>query len=298
MREKKTEMLHLRLSRSHLMKGCNKKPNESAGKAKTAFCTFTCEGQLSEWYIDSGASNRMTPCANLLSEMGPTNVNQIISASNTKTHVKSAGKALLKLNENEIEVTDVLYVPALAANLLSVCRAVNKGNSVLFDGNGCTIKNAVDTALTWHRRLSHMNYQSLMKICNGAVDGVKFSDGEAEIRNCEICAEDKQNRQFNASKSRSTDILQLIHSDTMGPMETISIGHATYILTFIDDFSKKVFVNFLKAKSEVLITFIDFKVFVENQMDKKIKIFRTGMAKNIARWNSTSFLGKAESSIN
>ena len=44
--------------------------------------------------------------------------------------------------------------------------------------------------------------------------------------------------------------LQLIHSDMCGPLEFLSIYHVVYFLTFIDDFSRKSWVYFLKNKSE------------------------------------------------
>lgn len=48
-----------------------------------------------------------------------------------------------------------------------------------------------------------------------------------------------------------------------------------HFLTFVDDFSRKTFVYFLKKKSQVKETFIEFKTLIENQTGKKIKILRT-----------------------
>lgn len=58
-------------------------------------------------------------------------------------------------------------------------------------------------------------------------------------------------------------------------MENVSIGKARYFLTFIDDYSRKIFVYFLESKSQVLAKFIDFKAWVETQTERKIKVFRT-----------------------
>lgn len=78
-----------------------------------------------------------------------------------------------------------------------------------------------------------------------------------------------------ASHSRRVKHLHQEYYDLIDPMETRSIGQAKYILTFVDDFSKKVFVYFLRVKSDVLVTFIEFKVYIENQTEKEINIFRT-----------------------
>ena len=45
-------------------------------------------------------------------------------------------------------------------------------------------------------------------------------------------------------------------------------------MSFIDDFSRMTWVYFLK-KSEVFEKFLEFKVLVENQTDKRIKVLRT-----------------------
>eukprot|EP00253_Pinus_taeda_P014813 PITA_14813 len=51
-------------------------------------------------------------------------------------------------------------------------------------------------------------------------------------------------------------------------------GHLYYI-TFIDDFSRKTWIYYLKHKDEAFKMFKDFKALVENQTRKKIKIFRS-----------------------
>lgn len=293
--------------KGHVSRKC-KKPKKQDGEsnesAKTAFVASAHGGQECEWYIDSGASSHMTPHGNLLTKLRSTEVKQIKSANNAKLDVKAAGSINMKMKQNAIEVQNVLYVPELAANLLSVSNLVRKGNTIVFDENGCTIRNMNKeivanckaengvykfktsgmcmlarqkcSAITWHRRLGHLNVQSMKKMRDGAVDGIDFDDDDAAIQQCETCAKGKQTRSvFKASKTSTSRALELIHSDLMGPMETKSIGQAKYILTFVDDFTKKVFVYFLRSKSDVLAMFIEFKVYVENQTEKKIKIFRT-----------------------
>ncbi|GBP48459.1 Retrovirus-related Pol polyprotein from transposon TNT 1-94 [Eumeta japonica] len=58
-------------------------------------------------------------------------------------------------------------------------------------------------------------------------------------------------------------------------METQSLGGAKYFLTFLDDYSKKVFVYILNNKTEVLSKFKEFKTEVENQSECKLKCIRT-----------------------
>lgn len=58
-------------------------------------------------------------------------------------------------------------------------------------------------------------------------------------------------------------------------MENESIGRAKYLITFVDDFSRKVFVYFTREKSNVFTIFKDFRAMIENQTDRKIKILRS-----------------------
>lgn len=58
-------------------------------------------------------------------------------------------------------------------------------------------------------------------------------------------------------------------------MSRESIGGARYFITFVDDYSRKMFVYFLKHKSEAPEVFTKFKALVENETGCKIKILRT-----------------------
>jgi transposase InsO family protein len=61
----------------------------------------------------------------------------------------------------------------------------------------------------------------------------------------------------------------------MGPFPHPSISKASYILIFVDDFSRFTWIFFLRQKSEVFQHLKDFKALVETQSRKKIKVVRT-----------------------
>jgi hypothetical protein len=66
----------------------------------------------------------------------------------------------------------------------------------------------------------------------------------------------KHNRQkFKTVRNTSEGILDYIHSDVWGPSPIISYGGSSYFVTFIDDFSKKVWIYMLKRKVDVFIVF-------------------------------------------
>ena len=52
-------------------------------------------------------------------------------------------------------------------------------------------------------------------------------------------------------------------------------GSVRYLLTMIDDYSKKLWVCVLRSKDEVFKNFLEWKVLIENQTEKKIKMLRT-----------------------
>lgn len=61
-----------------------------------------------------------------------------------------------------------------------------------------------------------------------------------------------------------------MHSDLCGPISVESIGGAKYFITFIDDYSRKMFVYFIKNKSDACNKFKEFKALVENETGNKI----------------------------
>jgi len=62
--------------------------------------------------------------------------------------------------------------------------------------------------------------------------------------------------------------------DLCGLMQTLTHGGAKYFVIFIDDYSWLTIVYFIHQKSNVFAIFQAYKTFVENQIGKKIKMFR------------------------
>ena len=90
---------------------------------------------------------------------------------------------------------------------------------------------------------------------------------EASLSPCESCILAKHHREsFSKGMSYRVRVpLEIVHSNLCGKMKTPSLGGSTYFLTFIDDFSRKTCVYFLKYKFETLGKFKEFKAFVKKQ---------------------------------
>lgn len=145
-----------------------------------------------------------------------------------------------------------------------------------------------DEKWLWHFRFGHLNFKGLRLLAHKKmVAGLPLVELSNQL--CEGCVLGKQHREpFQIWKSRrATNLLELVHSDICGPMETVSNGGNRYFITFIDDYSRKIWVFFLKHKSEAFDVFKEFKTFVENQSGCSIKVLRTDRGEE---YTSNSFL--------
>jgi transposase InsO family protein len=74
---------------------------------------------------------------------------------------------------------------------------------------------------------------------------------------------------------RSTEILELIHTDICGPFPIESVDGFDSFITFTDDYSRYGYIYPIKHRSESLDKFKIFKAEVENQHNLKIKVVRS-----------------------
>ena len=120
-----------------------------------------------------------------------------------------------------------------------------------------------DATKLWHMRLGHMSEKGMTILAGrGLLKGLK----NCKLGFCENCVFGKQKRvKFNTGKHNSKGILEYVHSDVWGPAPVNSLGGARYFLTLIDDYSRKVWVYFLKQKDEVFGKFKQQKAKVEKQ---------------------------------
>jgi hypothetical protein len=102
--------------------------------------------------------------------------------------------------------------------------------------------------------MGHLHYRAL-SILREIVTGLPDFSVEQQGM-CRGCALGKNAKvAFPSSESRSKGILDLIHSDVSGPMSVASMQGALYYVTFIDDFSRKTWIFFMKTKDEVFSRF-------------------------------------------
>jgi hypothetical protein len=203
-------------------------------------------------------------------------------------------------------IYEVLYVPEINQNLLSVGQLLEKGYKVLFEDKFCLITDAQNkevfkiqmqsksfalnfteeeqvavheennSTMLRHKRLGHFHHTALLFMKkNNLVKGLP--DLEEEPPLCAACQYGKQTRlPFPHNKSwRATQKLQLVHTDVGGPLKISSLNDSKYYITFIDDHTKMCWIYFMKYKSEVADIFWKFKAWVEKQSTHKMQVVRS-----------------------
>jgi hypothetical protein len=103
----------------------------------------------------------------------------------------------------------------------------------------------------WHWRNGHLHYDGLYHLSQmDKVRGLPSFKMAHEI--CSNCLTGRQHRERfpKASTHRSTQVLNLIYTDLVGPLKTASLSGSRYFIVFIDDYTRKSWVYFLKQKRE------------------------------------------------
>ena len=100
---------------------------------------------------------------------------------------------------------------------------------------------------------------------------------------CHICHFSRQKGlPYSDSYHNATSPFDLIHLDVWKPYRVTTLHQHKYFLTIVDDFSRHIWIVFLKHKSEVKHHLQGFIKLVQTQFNKTIKIVRSD--------NGTKFL--------
>ncbi|GKD30234.1 putative ribonuclease H-like domain-containing protein, partial [Tanacetum coccineum] len=139
------------------------------------------------------------------------------------------------------------------------------------------VKATIDESNLWHRRLGHINFETINKLLRGnLVRGLPSKLFEND-HTCVSCQKGKQHKASCKTKLMSSisQPLQMLHMDLFEPISVRSINHMIYCLVVTDDYSWFSWVFFLDTKdetSEILKTFISG---IENQINHKNRVLVT-----------------------
>ncbi|KAL0288030.1 UNVERIFIED_CONTAM: Retrovirus-related Pol polyprotein from transposon TNT 1-94 [Sesamum calycinum] len=125
----------------------------------------------------------------------------------------------------------------------------------------------------WHARLGHISQDRKKRL----VDSTSLEiDNLDNLPACESGLKGKMTKKpFVGQSKLANGLLDLIHTDVCGPLNTQARGGFSYLLTFTDDHSRYGYVYLMRYKSEAFVRFKEFRLEVENQTGRKIKILRS-----------------------
>ncbi|SDA02183.1 BZ3500_MvSof-1268-A1-R1_C036g00033 [Microbotryum saponariae] len=264
--------------------------------------------------VDSGATSHMVSDKSLFTtyrHIAPTKIGGIAGGINA---IGTGNIAFIAASGHPITLTGVLHTPGLFVNLLSVSRLCDTDDvRVAFTKHGIHIdKDGNDIAegarldeglylldadhskcqhlallsrsqssvplLTLHRCLGHLAPSSIQKmVAAGLLEGLRagYSDEEVEKFVCNACLSAKGHRlPFPDSDSHSSERLGLVHSDVLSFPER-SLTGKRYLVTFLDDYSRKLWAYAIGHKSEVFGIFKTWLAEVELETGATLKVLRT-----------------------
>jgi hypothetical protein len=142
-------------------------------------------------------------------------------------------------------------------------------------------KVAKPSLLILHNRFGHIGYDRLKQMIAQQKIEMRMTDqDEAAVKSCAVCKAGKLKHQPvpKVSNTRATQVLERIHSDLWGPAPMESRGRNKYLMTFTDDKSRKMDVEFLHAKSEVPIKIKEYITFNAKHKQLPVRFFRSDNA--------------------
>ncbi|CAI5960999.1 unnamed protein product [Closterium sp. NIES-65] len=180
------------------------------------------------WFLDTGATQHMTHSASFLTNVGaPRDVKRVVFGNNKSLPVVGVGSTRLIVDGGPVDITNVLHVPGVKVNLLSVTQLAKKDVQFTIDGATMNLfwkgkqfaqgvlngelyelkthpraassnvaQGSKATLKAWHNRLAHANYESVKELVNkGLAKGVNVIAGNDEKGVCAACVEGKNGSQ-------------------------------------------------------------------------------------------------------
>ncbi|SOV06214.1 uncharacterized protein UDID_19480 [Ustilago sp. UG-2017a] len=275
---------------NHIAHNCTNNNDPTPSTSKPAASINRGEqSACNTWIVDSGATHHMVNDERMLLT-STSKVGQISMAGDERLQVKAIGDASLRVSEATIQLLDVLYVPKLNANLLSIQGLIKNGqalaleleetlNDVPEDGKNTGRQNNVPEdnrntgdwdSYLWHERFGHLGQDKTRQIRAHYLGTDERMEHESKY--CNTCSQGKQTqvRMSQSESKRARAPLELVHVDLMTDLK----GHANYhyALVAVDDFSSLIYVEPLCTKGAALTALRRWITRMERATDRKLKM--------------------------
>jgi hypothetical protein len=119
--------------------------------------------------------------------------------------------------------------------------------------------------------LGHISRERLERLVK---DGILLNLDFSYLGVCVDCIKGEQTKHTKKGATRSTKLLEIMHTDICEPFDTLSFGKEKYFITFIDDFSCYGYIYLLHEKSQAVNALEVYITEVERQLERKVKIIR------------------------
>ncbi|PKU86422.1 Retrovirus-related Pol polyprotein from transposon TNT 1-94 [Dendrobium catenatum] len=261
-----------------------------------------------DWILDSGASSHLTADINNLQQSTPYNgLDSISIANGSNLSIANSGQGILPLpdSNSKLNLKNILHVPSISHNLLSVLKLTSDNNiSISFTAHEFVIKhlqdnqvllrgpirnglyhiklpiNREETALhsaptqrtSWHARLGHPQDRKIQHLAQQIPEIHLHSHNNVCI-SCNVSKSHKQT--FARSISVCNKPFQLVHSDVWGPSPSLSFNGFRFYVIFVYDFTRFMWLYLLQTKAEVFTKFQQFCALVNTKFNSKIQTLRT-----------------------
>lgn len=246
------------------------------------------DNSFQNFILDSGCSSHMCCDKKLFSTFKSGFYGEVTIASGDTINAQGIGsiKVIVGNIDKPIEIIllNVLYIPNLHTNLLSIQKITQRGFSIVFTSTECLLKfnaeiyligkvenglyrlnqprhncaAATENAVCvhdWHARMAHRHLGDVRRMGNVGIN-IKSCNCD---NTCEPCIRGKMSRlSFPKIAEPKTHRLECIVSDLCGPMQTESSGRSKYFITFTDLFSGYTEVAFMQKKSDACSKIIEF----------------------------------------
>uniref|UniRef100_A0A2N9J203 Integrase catalytic domain-containing protein n=1 Tax=Fagus sylvatica TaxID=28930 RepID=A0A2N9J203_FAGSY len=230
------------------------------------------DGLNNSWLLDSACSFHVTPHRNWFDTYRSINCGSVQMGNDATCTIIGMGTIKIKMSDGVVRTLEEGAMVVMTGQKISSNVYKLLGNTIL-GGVAAVAESEDDDTLLWHMRLGHMSERGIRELHKrNLLTEIK----SCKLDFCKYCIMGKQCRvRFKTATHKTKGILDYMHSDIWGPVRTPSKGGAQYFMSFIDDYSRKAWVYFLKNKSEAFAKFKIWKAEVENQTGRKIKCLRT-----------------------
>lgn len=235
---------------------------------------------------DSGASHHVVNDASFLHDVRQSTLSTIRAAGNECHAVVSMGDVIIQPDVGPVvKIRNVHLVPSFSCSLLSG-PCLDQVGAIACTRNSCTTvmtqdktvafvaplhmnqyvvkgafvrSNQIGTCMSttsaatnalWHRRLAHLGSASIQRMVREDMAvGMTMSPANCAEPACSTCLVSKHARSpFGPVRRTVSRLLEVVHTDVVGPLRTSALGGARFSLTIVDQYSSMSAVVLLASK--------------------------------------------------